>query len=413
MVRELIAMAAAFAFLIYASNRTRLWHGVILLLTGAIMSVLAGQGAGTVASNFTSILLSTNTMKTISVILQIGILSCLMKHYGILDKLVLAFQEVFTSERTIMMLLPAAIGMLSVPGGAQLSSPFVYQLGETVHMPVSQRAAVNLSFRHIAYFLLPTSSSMIIFSSLAPHISLYKLIGLNLGYAFLMQLTSYLCYLSGYAGTRRERSPRFARGMKDILKYLFPIYLVVILNGIFGVQMCYSVFASLMCILLVWGRKDVKSYGRIFVESISLKVFVMMLGVFFMQNTIRGMDGIMNGFAALFSQYSGFSSLLVIAAAAIFFGFTTGLSYVPLGVIVPLILGLRLPPSQELLYCFTVYAWSFMGYYFSPLHLCQLLTVEQMECGSSRLYRTYLPLALVMFSSGFVLFYAYKLLLGA
>ena len=194
MLRESLAMGAAFGFLVFFP-KGKLWNGASLLIAGLIMGLGAGQSPRGVAENFTGIVTSPPTMKTIAVILQIGVLSALMKQYDILGRLVEAFEDVFSSTKAVIMILPAAIGMVSVPGGAAISSPFVDELGDSLRLPVFKRAALNLTFRHCAFFLLPTSSSMIVFSNMAPHVSLYKLIALSVAFvpAWSSRLTCFIC----------------------------------------------------------------------------------------------------------------------------------------------------------------------------------------------------------------------------
>ncbi len=412
MLREFLAMGAAFGFLVFFP-KGKLWNGASLLITGLIMGLGAGQSLRGIAENFTSIVTSPPTMKTIAVILQIGVLSALMKQYDILGRLVEAFKDVFSSAKAVIMILPAAIGMVSVPGGAGISSPFVDELGDSLRLPVFKRAALNLTFRHCAFFLLPTSSSMIVFSNMAPHVSLYKLIALNVVFVAGMEFASYLLYLRGASAPVASRSGggHTLRGLVSILKYMSPIYVIVLLNGLFKVPMYLSAFASLALILAAWGRRDVKTYARAFRQGLSGQTFVTMLGIYFMQNTVRDLTGIMAAFQTMFVQSSGFRVLLVIAAAALLFGLTTGLSYVPLGVLVPLLTSLHLPPTEELLYCVFIYTWSFNGYFFSPLHLCQTLTLQQMDCSVSALDKGYLPLMIEMAVAPFVIFGLYRAIL--
>lgn len=49
-------------------------------------------------------------------------------------------------------------------------------------------------------------------------------------------------------------------------------------------------------------------------------------------------------------------------------------------------------PTLKLLYTFFVFIWSFMGYYYSPLHLCQLLTVKYMGCAIWPVYKEHLKI---------------------
>ena len=376
MLREFLAMGAAFGFLIFFP-KGKLWNGASLLLTGLIMGLGAGQSPKVVAENFTGIVTSPPTMKTIAVILQIGVLSALMKQYDILGRLVEAFEDVFSSTKAVIMILPAAIGMVSVPGGAAISSPFVDELGDSLRLPVFKRAALNVAF------------------------------------VAGMEFASYLLYLRGAEAPAAPRSGggHTLRGLVSILKYMSPIYVIVLLNGLFKVPMYLSAFASLMLILAGWGRSDAKAYARAFWQGLSGQTFVTMLGIYFMQNTVRDLTGIMAAFQTMFAQSSGFGVLLVIAAAALLFGLATGLSYVPLGVLVPLLTSLHLPPTEELLYCVFIYTWSFNGYFFSPLHLCQALTLQQMNCSVSALDKGYLPLMIEMAVAPFVIFGLYRTIL--
>ena len=407
MTREFIAMAAAFGFLVFCP-KGKLWIGFSLLITGAILGLCAGHAPALMAENFVKIVTTPATMKTIAVVIQVGILSALMKHYGILAKLVDAFKQIFSSAKAVIMILPAAIGILSVPGGAGISSPFVDELGASMDLPVPKRAAVNLTFRHMAYFLFPTSTPIILMSNIAPQISTYRLIAMNVAFIFCMELTSYLLYLrtapSGAVSGTRSR----LHGLAGIAVYMSPIYIVIALNALLGVPMYLCLASSLLLVLIGWGRRNIGEYGRVFWKGFSFKTFVTMLGIYYIQNTVRSLTGIMTGFQTLFVSASGFSVLLVIAAAALLFGLTTGLSYVPLGVLIPLVLGLNLPPMEELIYCVYVYTWSFVSYFFSPLHLCQVLTLEQMGCEIKTLDRNYLPLMAEMAVAPFVIFYIYR-----
>ncbi len=408
-VRESLAMALAFGFLIFFP-KGKIWNGFSLIITALILGFCSGQPASLVGKNFMAVLTSLPTMKTILVILQIWILSGLMKHYGILDGLTNGLKNVFSSAKAVIMILPAAIGMVTVPGGAGISSPFVDQLGESMNLPVQNRAAINLTFRHISYFMLPTSDAIIILGNLAPNMNLYRLIALNFAFIFCMEFTSYWLYLRPVPVGAKNSGDR-VQGMKDIFVYLSPIYSIILLNAILHIPMYLSLFSSLMLVLVCWGRHDVKTYAIVFWQGLSAKTFVLMLGIYFLQNTVRSLTSIITAFQTLFASSSGFSFLVVIAAAELFFGLTTGLSYVPLGVVAPLLLSLNLPPQEELIYCTFFFAWSFNGYFFSPLHLCQVLTLQQMDCSIARLDRSYLPLMIETAVAPFVIFYLYRFIL--
>lgn len=245
-------------------------------------------------------------------------------------------------------------------------------------------------------------------TTVLPDINLYGLIGMNLGFVLLMQLTSYFLYIRKYPDVKTDKtSANKLVSFKNLLVYLSPIYMVVVFNGVFGIEMYISAILSLVIILVLWGLKDVKTYAVTAYKGISTSTFTMLVGVYFVQNTIKSLDQVMDGFVALFNNASGFSILLVIAFAAVLFGLTTGLSMVPLGIILPLVNNLPLTASVKLVYCFFIYVWSFIGYFFSPLHMCQLLTVKHVGCGNGPVYKEYSKLIPCLAVYSFVLFYLY------
>ena len=409
MLRQFIAIAIAFALMPLWSKK-KLGFGPMLLLTGLILSLIAGLAPKTVLTNLANVFLYLPTFKTIIVVLLVGVLGTLMKHYGILDKIVVTLKELISSQKTIVMVLPAVIGLLSVPGGAQLSIPFVDKIGEEIGMPGDIRAVVNLSFRHIAMFLLPTSTAIIMVATVIPGVNLYGLIGMNLGFVILMQITAYFLYVHKYQDKKQKGTGSKGEALKNLLIYLSPIYMVVVFNAAFKLEMYLCVALSLVIVLLFWGRKDIKEFFQVAFKGLSFGTFTMMIGVYFVQNSIKSLDMVMSGFVSLFNNASGVSILLVIAAASILFGVTTGLSMVPLGVILPLISSLPISVSAKLVYCFFVFVWSFLGYYFSPLHLCQLLTVKHVGCGTGPVYKQYIKLMPCLAVYSFALFYLYQFL---
>ncbi|MEG1782614.1 MAG: DUF401 family protein, partial [Oscillospiraceae bacterium] len=276
MLRQFIAIAVAFALMPLWSKK-KLGFGPMLLLTGGILSLVAGLSPSVVLKNLANVFLYLPTFKTIIVVLLVGVLGTLMKHYGILDAIVAALKELISSQKTIVMVLPAVIGLLSVPGGAQLSIPFVDKIGEDMGMPGEIRAVVNLSFRHIAMFLLPTSTAIIMVSTVIPGINLYGLIGMNLGFVVLMQLSAYFLYVHKFQDKKQKGTGNKMTALKNLMIYLSPIYMVVVFNAVFKLEMYICVALSVVIVLLFWGKKDIKDFCQVAYKGLSFGTFTMMI----------------------------------------------------------------------------------------------------------------------------------------
>lgn len=88
---------------------------------------------------------------------------------------------------------------------------------------------------------------------------------------------------------------------------------------------------------------------------------------------------------------------------SLFFGFVTGNSSVPLAVNLPILSIMDLPINRLYVYLFFVYRSGFIGYYFSPIHLCQILTLQEMGVSTRNLYKEYRLYILILV--GLLIFY--------
>ena len=118
----------------------------------------------------------------------------------------------------------------------------------------------------------------------------------------------------------------------------------------------------------------------------------------------------MSGVGGMLVGDSILSFMLIVPLVGLAFGLTTGISMVPLGILLPFIAGMSLPPMTMTVYAFYILVWSFLGYYFSPFHLCQLLTIKVMECTSGEVYKQHLRMMPVLALSSMALFLLYRMI---
>ena len=129
MVRQFLAIAIAFSLMPFWTKK-KLGFGPMLIITGVLLSLIGGVAPMTMVNNFIGVFTTPSTLKTIIIVVIVGMLGSLMKHYGILDKIVDTLKQLISSSKAIITILPAVIGLLSVPGGASLSIPFVDKIGD-------------------------------------------------------------------------------------------------------------------------------------------------------------------------------------------------------------------------------------------------------------------------------------------
>ena len=132
------------------------------------------------------------------------------------------------------MVLPALMGVLIVPGGALLSAPFIDEIGEEMKIPAPRRAAINLVFRHIAMFILPFSTGLLVISAALPEINISKLIFLNLFYVIPTTFVGYFLFIKDIKYENTQKVKLSGRNFLTLLLYTSPIYICVIINSVTG-----------------------------------------------------------------------------------------------------------------------------------------------------------------------------------
>ena len=86
---------------------------------------------------------------------------------------------------------------------------------------------------------------------------------------------------------------------------------------------------------------------------------------------------------------SGIGIMLVFTLVSLFFGYITGYPTSALAITLPLLSMLDMNTNALHIYSYFLFAVSFVGYFYSPLHLCQVLTIGEMKVGTLELYKEY------------------------
>jgi hypothetical protein len=282
------------------------------------------------------------------------------------------------------MSIPALIGMLVVPGGAIMSVPLVDQLGEKSNLHKTQRAIINLVYRHISMHIMPYTTGFLLLSSLVPQVSLYKLIRLNFVFVVAYVIISYLLYMRKIQEDEISEYRFEWKNLFGFLKYTAPIYVAVLLNVIFRVPFYLGMLAGFLAVYLL---HPTKTFLLDSLRAFSFNMLYALIGVYLIQGIVVRMEFLTSALTIIFENPN--TVMLGIVATALFFGITTGFQPIALGIILPILANLSLPGNLLLFYCYFTFNWSFIGYFFSPLHLCQVFTCEYLKVNLADLYKEY------------------------
>lgn len=391
---QLFSVIISFLFIPFLIKKNFGLSKTLLIIAG-ILGVLSGVGIVAIKDSILSVFLDYSSLSSVLAVAMVTILGGLMNRYNILNKIVESMILVVQNKKAILMIIPATIGMLIVPGGALLSAPFINNLGQEMDIKPSRRAAINLVFRHISMFILPYSTSILVIAATIPDLNIGKLILINLIFVAAMSSLGYMIYIRKIDGNKSKvKEKRTLKSCLDLIAFASPIYICVVLNVLTGLPFYLTLMAS---VLLVYFLGDKKNFFKNIIESFNIDTVLIIIAVFIIKGIILRMDDLLSIFNNLFmGSTSLYSIMFIFMISAFFFGYITGYQSSSLIILLPMMSQLNL--EGDLLYAYTYFAFaaSFLGYFFSPLHLCQAFTVEHMGTTTQELYYEYKLLAPIL-----------------
>jgi len=213
------ALILAFVLvLLLVTRRVALW--ISLSAAAITLGLVSGMSPGDLASSAAASLASPRTISLVLSVAAITTLAEVLKRYGLLAALVRSITCLLGRADLAVMAVPSIIGALPVQGGAILSAPMVDGLGSELGLGPKHKAAVNLIFRHVWYFIAPFSPSLILGAQLAG-VELGRLILWHVPFTLAAVTVGYLVVVRGAArrsGPASRPRRRLTRGQPARLR---------------------------------------------------------------------------------------------------------------------------------------------------------------------------------------------------
>ncbi len=375
--------------------RRKMNFGVTMIITATILALSAGQNLSEYLNTLLTTITAENTIETCGAVFTIGILGGLLSRFGILNRIVADFGNLISSRKIIAMIIPAIIGLLPVPGGAVMSVPFVDTLGNDLEMSAQRKSAINLVFRHVGIMIMPFSSTLLMVGAILPSVGVYGLIPYNLVFMICLFAAGYFVYISDLKPKHEYKASPSFKTFASLMINLSPIYVCVLTSIIFGLPIYMGALVSLVVVYLISDKSDFFSK---FKASLNFNMLLTIFGVMLLQNVIGSLDQMLNSFQSMVGD--GIFGMVILSLGGAFFSFITGLSLTSYGIVLPLLAGLALPDNTTLVFAYSIFICSYIGYYFSPLHLCQVFTNEYLKVETGTLYKEYTKYFLFAIISG-------------
>lgn len=397
----LIRVGAVFA-VILLGIRKKLSLGNAFLLGAFVLGLLFAMPLPLMLITVGKAVVFPKTFCLAVIVGLILILSSSMAQTGQMQRMLDSFRGLIASPRLNLVVFPALIGLLPMPGGAVFSAPMVKQLGEKSGLSNSQLSFTNYWFRHIWEYWWPLYPGILLAAVLADE---------NL--ALLVSVMAPLTVASIFFGNLvLSRSPlgkpaagvmktKASRSLKPFLAELTPILIVIIPGLIMGLLISrfggldagkeIGLILALLAAIAWVCRKNHLEISRLLRISVNrelLKMVYMIFAILIFKDLLEA-----SGAVAMISHeliMLRIPLFMITIALPFLVGMITGITVAFVGAAFPILIPLihSLEPGASLMpFVMLAMTCGFAGVLLSPLHLCLILSNNYFKAGMKSVYR--------------------------
>jgi uncharacterized protein len=340
----------------------------------------------------------TETLELALLMTLIFILAKTMQETGAITKLIDSLRTFFSKGGTLAV-IPAVYGLMPVPGGALFSAPLIDKEGDKYKLKNEQKNFLNIWFRHIWFPIYPISAAMILICSM-------KFSNLPIQMLMLANIPSFLgVLLIGFFFLRRytKNTPQITntvkknyRGLMFILPPIVPLLFYPL--KFFGLTetQCFLLGVPMSLLLLYFLlHVDTKTYVGIMKKSFTWNLVFAIFGIMILREMISISQ--IHVLITETMQNLAFPALLIILLIPLLLGTLTGYNLGAVALSYPLVESFfTFTGIQPLGLTSLIFMSSLIGYLISPIHLCNVLSSEYLKTDTTRMYKMFLPAAIIL-----------------
>lgn len=284
--------------------------------------------------------------------------------------------------KTLLMLAPAFMGMLPMPGGALLSAPLLSKIGKNIRN--SDNATANVWFRHVLILIYPLGP--LLATTKMAEINLYTTVLFLIPGSVLLTTLGYLFIL------RNVKDDSIPQGTVNRKKLIIPAVIIISAPAI---HLCLMTgFKNLMqeipllvgvlfslALVIHFGNLTIKDNIQLVKETRPWKFFLIIIGMFLFLNMFKAS----NTSKAISSI--AFSRTFLIVVTGTFLGFVTGRVYIPISILLPTYYSRFGAAGMTPLVFSTMFFSVFIGYIISPIHPCVSVSLEYFKATLKDFYK--------------------------
>lgn len=428
----LAATLAAFG-LILLLTRVKCPLSIAILAGAVALDVFFGRGFVEILSLSLAGAVQPGSIGLVVIVVMMLVLSEAMRRAGQLDEIVALARSFLRRPAVTMAVLPALIGLMPMPGGAQLSAPMVESAAGGAKESPDRLSAINYWFRHIWEHWWPLYPGVMVAMSLTrSDVGAFVLYQLPLGVC--MAAAGLLLFRKSHPDLHRSAPRAPGRHAWRLLRATSTIWVILLVwgaaravlaavlgeasaDGAAAAACRYGPLAIGLAASLAWTIRMSRLGGRDLLAVVKrasiYKLAAVVVCVMVFWYAVQQAD-------AARRIASELSSLrvpaeVVVAALPLIAGLVTGLAVGFVGTSFPIVLAIvaEMPGGGSIRpYVALAYAFGHIGQMLSPLHICQVLSNEYFQAGSRAVYRRILPPAAAMAALAVAYFLLLRLLVG-
>ncbi len=366
--------------------------GRVLALIGTVLAALCTAPLETFESAAgVFVRTAAPTVVTVGLVM---IIEAQMRLLGVLDLIQRIADKV--GVKLGLFAVPALLGLIPATAGAKLSAGIVAALGERLDVSGRRLAAINFWFRHVNIFCNPLIPGVILAAGIAD-MSPGTIVRWGVPMAVISSCVGALFFLRGLRRRPDERRfdpvetppPRqedeFASERRGDVPFILFLTLAVA-AALFTTLPLPLLLSAPVALGLFYLRGQIKLLRK----AIQWRLIVEIVCILWFAATIRS-TGHLDALAA-FLDDNFTSPLAALMAASFVVSFVTGACLPSASIVMPVAVGTF--PGNELMVYLTLAA-GFVAQFFTPTHLCLVVSAEAFQTTAVRLAASmFIPLML-------------------
>ena len=373
-----------------------------MLITSCYIGALLGLKPRDFLISIRNVITTVSILKILGIIVLIMSMAVILRESGSLDKLILSATSLIKYPRVLLILIPAVIGMLPMPGGAMFSAPIVEKASSKYGVTREKQMIVNYWFRHIMEFSWPLYVSLIMESALLgvklnriiSYQVIFTVVALILGIIFIL-----IPVKIDKPSTEMDTSVmKSSKALYLFLKSLWPIIAVITLTLVFKTDLFWTLLAIDIFAILYYKRPISDM-----LEGFKLDTILLIISVFFFKNILES-SGALNR-VPLELETLHLPPYFILFLIPFLGGLLMGVTQASVGMSFPILMPIITSYHSLLPTAAFVLVSGVVGVLFSPAHFCLNLTKDYFNVSLSRVYGyLWKPLGLVLlFSFGMMM----------